>query len=68
MDSSPIEPPVQCQPVVVQCTCCQSVRQNEELDPIGGVFLVLFIQRAVKPLPSGGGCQSVCRFSGRMVT
>jgi hypothetical protein len=43
MDSSPIEPPVQCQPVVVQCTCCQSVRQNEELDPIGGVFLVLFI-------------------------
>lgn len=43
MDSSPIEPPVQCQPVVVQCTCCQSVQQNEELDPIGGVFLVLFI-------------------------
>ena len=43
MDSSPIEPPVQCQPVVVECTCCQSVRQNEELDPIGGVFLVLFI-------------------------
>ena len=43
MDSSLIEPHVQCQPVVVQCTCCQSVRQNEELDPIGGVFLVLFI-------------------------